>query len=226
MRVVLFGASGMVGQGVLRECVLDPGVTAVVSVVRRASAPALGRRSEKVREVVAHDLSDLSRVEGHLMGCDACFFCAGVSAIGMKEQDYRRVTYDLTLSAARTLFRLNPTTASSGMTFIYVSGAGTNSNGRAMWARVKGETEDWLLSMGFKAAYMFRPAMIVPRDGIVSKTKAYRLLYAALRRVLPLLLWRFPHYVTTTDQLGRAMIAVARHGYAKPVLEAEDIARV
>jgi uncharacterized protein YbjT (DUF2867 family) len=186
----------------------------------------LGRRSEKLREVVAGDLADLSRIEGELVGSDACLFCTGVSAMGMNEADYRRVTYHLTIAVARTLLRLNPATANGGMTFVYVSGAGTNANGRAMWARVKGETEDWLLSMGFKAAYMFRPAMIVPRDGIVSKTRAYRVLYAALKPVLPLLLRRFPRYVTTTDQVGRAMIAVAKHGYAKPVLEPEDIARV
>jgi uncharacterized protein YbjT (DUF2867 family) len=225
LKVVLFGATGMVGEGVLRECVLDPEVTAVVSVVRRATGPGLGRRSEKVREVVAADLGDLSRVEGELMGYDACLFCVGVSAVGMKEAEYRRVTYDTTIAAARTLLRVNPT-ASGGMTFVYVSGAGTDANGRAMWARVKGETEDWLLSMGFKAAYMFRPGMIVPRDGIVSKTGWYRMVYGAMRPVLPWLLRVFPKYVTTTDQVGRAMIAVAKHGYAKAVLESEDIARV
>ena len=133
----------------------------------------------------------------------------------------------MTIAAARTLLRVNPTGEyGEGMTFVYVSGAGTDANGRAMWARVKGETEDWLLSMGFKAAYMFRPGMIVPRDGIVSKTGWYRAMYAAMRPVLPWLLRVFPKYVTTTDQMGRAMIAVAKHGYAKRVLEAEDIARV
>jgi len=226
LKVILFGASGMVGQGVLRECVLDPEVTAVVSVVRRATAPGLGRRSEKVRELVAGELGDLSRIEGELMGYDACLFCVGVSAVGMSEVDYRRVTYETTIAVARTLLRVNPTRAGGGMTFVYVSGAGTNANGRAMWARVKGATEDWLMSMGFKAAYMFRPGMIVPQDGIVSKTGWYRAMYVAMRPVLPWLLRVFPKYVTTTDQVGRAMIAVAKHGYAKPVLEAEDIARV
>jgi uncharacterized protein YbjT (DUF2867 family) len=216
----------MVGQGVLRECVLDPEVTTVVSVVRRPSGPSLGRRSDKVTEVITNDLSDLSKIAGELTGCDACLFCVGVSAMGMKQAEYRRLTFDLTTAVARTLLRVNPTTASSGMTFVYVSGAGTDANGRAMWARVKGETEDWLLSMGFKAAYMFRPAMIVPRDGIVSKTAMYRMIYAAMKPILPMLLRLFPKYVTTTDHLGRAMIAVAKHGYAKPVLEAEDIARV
>jgi uncharacterized protein YbjT (DUF2867 family) len=222
----VFGGTGMVGQGVLRECVLDPDVVAVVSVVRRATAPMLGRKSDKVREVVAKNLLDLTKVEGNFSGLDACFFCAGVSSVGMKEDEYRRVTFDLTMAAAWTLLRLNPTTASGGMTFIYVSGAGTDSSekGRVMWARVKGATENALLAMAFKAAYMFRPGVIVPLHGITSKTKLYRGIYAAMRPVLPLLLRWFPQVVTTTEQLGRAMLAVAKHGYAKPVLEARDIA--
>jgi uncharacterized protein YbjT (DUF2867 family) len=218
----------MVGQGVLRECVLDPDVETVVSVVRRATAPMLGRKSDKVREVVAENLYDLTKVEGNFSGLDACFFCAGVSSVGMKEDDYRRVTFDLTMAAARTLLRLNPTTASGGMTFVYVSGAGTDSSekGRVMWARVKGATENALLAMEFKAAYMFRPGLIVPLHGIMSKTKLYRGIYAAMRPVLPLLLRLFPQVVTTTEQVGRAMLAVAKHGYAKPVLESRDIARM
>jgi uncharacterized protein YbjT (DUF2867 family) len=222
----VFGGTGMVGQGVLRECVLDPGVESVVSVVRRATAPILGRKSDKVREVVAENFLDLTRVEGNFAGFDACFFCAGVSSVGMKEDEYRRVTFDLTIAAAQTLLRLNPTTASGGMTFVYVSGAGTDSSekGRVMWARVKGATENALLAMEFKAAYMFRPGVIVPLHGITSKTKLYRGIYAAMRPVLPLLLRRFPQVVTTTEQVGCAMLAVAKHGYAKPVLEARDIA--
>jgi uncharacterized protein YbjT (DUF2867 family) len=223
----VFGGTGMVGQGVLRECVLDPDVVSVVSVVRRATSPMLGRKSDKVREVVAENLFDLSKVEGNFSGLDACFFCAGVSSVGMKEDEYRRVTFDLTMAAARTLLRLNPTTASGGMTFIYVSGAGTDSSekGRVMWARVKGATENALLAMEFKAAYMFRPGVIVPLHGITSKTKLYRGIYAAMRPVLPLLLRWFPQAVTTTELMGRAMLAVAKHGYATPVLEARDIAK-
>jgi uncharacterized protein YbjT (DUF2867 family) len=218
----------MVGQGVLRECVLDPDVEAVVSVVRCATSPMLGRRSDKAREVVAENFYDLTRVEGNFSGLDVCFFCAGVSSMGMKEDDYRRVTFDLTMAAARTLLRLNPTTASGGMTFVYVSGAGTDSSekGRVMWARVKGATENALLAMAFKAAYMFRPGLIVPLHGITSKTKLYWGIYAAMRPVLPLLLRWFPQVVTTTEQVGRAMLAVAKYGYAKPVLEARDIAKV
>ena len=212
----------------LRECVLDPEVEAVVSVVRRATGPSLGRKSDKLREVVASNFFDYSKIAGNLAGFDVCLFCLGVSSVGMKEAQYRKVTYDLTLAAARTLLRVNPTTASGGMTFIYVSGAGTDSSerGRVMWARVKGATENALLGMGFKAAYMFRPGGIVPMHGITSKTRLYSSVYAVLRPVLPLLLRWFPQYVTTTEQLGRAMLAVAKHGYATPVLESRDIARV
>ena len=228
MRVILFGATGMVGQGVLRECVLDPQVEAVLSVVRRASGPSLGRRSEKVREIVTDNFYDFSRIEREFAGYDACFFCLGVSSFRMKEAEYRRVTFDLTMTAARAVLRENPTTASGGMTFIYVSGAGTDSSehGRVMWARVKGETENALLGMGFKAAYMFRPGAIVPLHGITSKTTLYRVTYTALKPFLPVLLRVFPKYVTTTEQVGRAMLAVAKHGYPKRVLEAVDIASV
>jgi uncharacterized protein YbjT (DUF2867 family) len=224
----------MVGQGVLRECVLDPDVESIVSVVRRATAPMLGRKSDKVREVVAENLFDLSKVEGNFSGLDACFFCAGVSSVGMKEDEYRRLTFDLTTAVARTLLRLNASGSASqqvgesarrGITFIYVSGAGTNARSRTMWARVKGETENALLAMGFKAAYMFRPGVIVPLDGITSKTKLYRGMYAVMRPVLPLLLRWFPQAVTTTELMGRAMLAVAKHGYAQAVLEARDIAK-
>ena len=216
----------MVGQGVLRECVLDPDVDSVVSVVRRETRPNMGRTSSKVREVVAANFYDYSKIEGNFIGYDACFFCLGTSAVGMKEAEYRRVTFDLTMAAARTLLRLNPPTASGGMTFIYVSGAGTNAKSRSMWSRVKGETENALLEMGFKAAYMFRPGMIVPLHGITSKTQWYRTTYAVMKPLLPILLRRFPKYVTTTEQVGRAMLAVAKHGYPKQVLEAVDIAKV
>lgn len=217
-RVILFGATGMVGQGVRRECVQDREVEAVLEVVRRASGPSLGRRSEKARELVVNDFYDFSGIEDAFAGYDACLFCLGVSSVGMKEAEYRRVTYDITMAAARAVRR-----AGVG-TFVYVSGAGTDANGRAMWARVKGETENALLGMGFKAAYMFRPGLIVPIDGIRSKTGVYQGVYTAMRPVLPLLLRMFPKHVTTTEQLGRAMLAVAKRGYPKQVLEAADIA--
>jgi uncharacterized protein YbjT (DUF2867 family) len=209
----------MVGQGVLRECLLDPDVETVLTIGRNAT----GQRHERLREIVQADLFRLSTIETELSGFDACFFCLGVSSAGMTEESYRPVTYDLTISVARTLAKLNPR-----MTFIYVSGMGTDStgHGRIMWARVKGETENALLAMPFKAAYMFRPALIVPLDGIQSKTKLYRVVYAALGPLLPWLYAIAPRYVTTTAQVARAMLAVARRGAPVPVLENRDINQV
>jgi uncharacterized protein YbjT (DUF2867 family) len=216
VRILLFGATGMVGQGVLRECLLDPGVRSVL-VVGRSS---IGKRDEKLRELVLPDVADLSDVEAELAGFDACFFCLGVSSVGMPEERYTQLTYDLTLSVAQTLARLN-----SGMTFVYISGAGTDSSerGRTMWARVKGRTENALLQLPFKAAYMFRPAAIVPMHGVRSKTGWYRMLYALMTPFYPALKALFPNGVTTTERVGRAMLAVARRGYSKPVLETRDI---
>lgn len=215
MDVIVFGATGMIGQGVLRECLLDPDVDRVLTVGRSAT----GQTAAKLRELVAADLFDLSAIEPDLHGFDACFFCLGVSSAGMSEDDYRRVTYDLTLSVARTLASANP-----GMTFMYVTGAGTDSSerGRSMWARVKGETENALLRLPFKAAYMFRPAGIVPLHGITSKTRIYRIAYTLTRPFWPLLQAAFPRYVTDTERLGRAMLKVAKQGAPKPILETRD----
>jgi uncharacterized protein YbjT (DUF2867 family) len=214
MNVILFGASGMVGQGVLRECLLDPGVEKILSIGRSRT----GREDPKLREIVHKDIGNLAPIEDQLRGYDACFFTLGVSSVGMKEADYRRITYDLTLGAARTLARLNPQ-----MTFIYVSGAGTDSGGRSMWARVKGETENALLGLPFKAAYMFRPGFIQPLHGIKSKTALYQILYAILGPFNSLVLKFFPKYATSTEVLGRAMIKAARQGAPKKVLESQDI---
>jgi uncharacterized protein YbjT (DUF2867 family) len=216
MKVILFGATGMVGQGVLRECVIDPAVERVLAVGRSAT----GQHHAKLRDLVLEDFLDFSAVTRELAGYDACFFCLGVSSAGMTEADYRRVTYDVTLAAARSLATINP-----AMTFIYVSGAGTDSTerGRSMWARVKGQTENALLGLPFKSAYMFRPAAIQPLHGITSKTRWYRLLYAATRPLLPFLRALIPNYITTTEQIGRAMIAVAATGADRRVLENEDI---
>lgn len=215
MKVLIFGASGMVGQGVLRECVLAPDVEELVAVGRGPS----GSQHPKLREIIVPDLQDYRAVESQLVGFDACFFCLGVSAGGMDEAQYSRITHDLTLAAARTLARLNP-----GMTFVYVSGQGTDSSarGRIMWARVKGRTENDLLALPLKAV-MFRPAAIRPLHGIVSKTFAYRALYALAAPLLPLLDGRLPRFLTTTEQVGRAMLRVAREGSPKPVLENIDI---
>src|SRR6266852_4313405 len=212
MNILLFGATGMVGQGVLRECLLDPGVRLVQSIGRSAS----GVQHAKLREIVHADLWDYSSIEISLSGFDACFFCLGVSSAGMKEDAYARVTYGITMAAANTLSRLDPQ-----MTFIYVSGAGTDSSeqGRTMWARVKGKTENALLRLPFKAAYMFRPGVIEPVHGARSKTTAYRLFYVLTKPVLPMLRWAFPDFILTTEQIGRAMLAVARNGAPKRILE-------
>ncbi|MFL5353090.1 epimerase [Archangium sp.] len=216
MKVILFGATGMVGQGVLRECLLDPGVEQVLTVGRNAT----GQQHPKLRELAHKELTGFSTVEKELTGYDTCFFCLGVSAAGMSEQDYRAVTYDIALAAGRSLARLNP-----GMTFIYVSGEGTDSTGKAfsMWARVKGETENALLKLPFKAAYMFRPGYIQPLHGIVSRTGLYRTTYRFLGWLYPVLRVLFRKHVTTTEQVGRAMLQVARQGATKRVLETPDI---
>ena len=206
----------MVGQGALRECLDHADVTSVLVVGRSSS----GIKHEKAREVIHDDFLDYSGIEDALRGYDACFFCLGVSAAGMSEQDYHRVTYEFTLRAAETLAKLNP-----DMTFCYVSGTGTDSTerDRSMWARVKGKTENHLMRLPFKAAFMFRPGYIQPLKGIKSKTRLYRLSYAVVGPFYPVLKTLFPHFVTTTEKLGLAMIRVAGTGYPRQVLENRDI---
>jgi len=219
MNVILFGSTGMVGQGVLRECLLDPDVGKILSIGRRAT----GQQHPKLRELVHSNMLDFSTVEDQLSDFDACLFCLGISSVGLSEEEYRRITFDITMAAARTLLRLNP-----AMTFLYVSGMGTDSSeqGRTMWARVKGHTENELLRMPFKAAYMLRPGVIVPLHGIKSKTKLYQFFYAALGPLLRLAHALFPKQIVTTEQLGRAMLKISRQGAPKPVLEASDISRL
>jgi uncharacterized protein YbjT (DUF2867 family) len=216
VNVLLFGATGMVGQGVLRECLRDPGVEQVLSIGRSAT----GQPSPKLREIVLPDVAELSAVEPELVGFGACFFCLGVSSLGMGEEHYARLTHDLTLAVARTVVRDCP-----ALTFVYVSGAGTDSSerGRSMWARVKGKTENELLGLPFKAAYMFRPGAILPMHGVRSKTRWVRWLYALAAPVAPA--WRtlFPDTITTTEQVGHAMLRVAREGYPTRILETRDI---
>jgi uncharacterized protein YbjT (DUF2867 family) len=216
MNVLLFGATGMVGQGVLRECLQDPGVQRVQIVGRTPS----GLQHPKLRELLHQDLWNFASVEARLSGFDACFFCLGVSAAKVSAAEYERVTYGITLAAAETLARLNP-----NMTFIYVSGAGTDSSeqGRTMWARVKGKTENAVLGLPFKGAYMFRPGIIEPAHGAKSKTRLYRAFYGFSKPVLPLLRWLLPNYVLTTEEVGRAMQKVARTGAPKNILESKDI---
>jgi len=218
MKVILFGASGMVGQGVLRECLLDPQVSEVLSIGRST----LTQSHPKLRQLTLPDLGALSALEPQLGGYDACFFCLGISSVGMSEADYRAVTFDLTLAAARPLARLNPT-----MTFIYVSGVGTDSSerGRSMWARVKGATENALLALPFHAV-MFRPGAILPLHGIRSKTRAYDLLYRLFKPLWLGALRLFPNQVTTTERVGLAMLAVARRATDLRIVEPAQINRL
>jgi uncharacterized protein YbjT (DUF2867 family) len=216
MNVLLFGATGMIGQGALRECLLDPGVDRVVTVGRSPTRVT----NPKLREIVYNDLPNFSPIEALLAPFDACFFCLGVTSAGMSEADYTRITYDITMAAASVLVRLNPE-----MTFVFVSGAGTDSTGRGrlMWARVKGKTENALLRMPFKAAYMFRPGVIQPLHGVRSRTAAYRMLYSVTAPLIPLLRRLFPNQILTTEEMGRAMLAAVRRGAPKRVLESRDI---
>ncbi|MFC9324393.1 epimerase [Kitasatospora sp. NPDC057015] len=220
MNVIIFGATGMIGRAVLRECLADDSVERVLTIGRTP----LGLAHRKLRDVLQPDPSDLSDPALELAGYDACFFCLGVSAVGMKEDAYRRVTYDLTLTVARTLAAANP-----ALTFAYVSGEGTDSTerGRSMWARVKGRTENELLRLPFNA-YMFRPGIVAPQRGVVSKTRLYRTVYAVTGPLLHLLRRVAPNLVTTGEQLGRSMIAVATPGVdpGTRILRPRDINRL
>jgi len=218
MKVLIVGASGMVGQGVLRECLAAPDVREVIVFGRSQIEPTLPR----LRQLVQDDMFDLTPLEPELRGIDACFFCLGVSSNGMSEAAYRHITYDLTLAIAIVLARLNP-----AMTFIYVSGAGTDSTelGRNMWARVKGQTENALKKLPFAGVCLFRPAIIQPLHGIQSKTPSYRRFYRLARPFLPLMASWFPSFVVTTEQIGLAMLNAARRGHGRLVLESRDIAR-
>lgn len=219
MKIVLFGATGMVGQGVLRECLRAEDVREVVTVGRTAT----GLSHPKLRELVHADLFDYRAIEAELGDLDACFFCLGASASGLREAEYTRVNHDLPLAAAETLVRLNPK-----MVFVYVSGLATDSSekGRIMWARVKGRTENALLRLPFKAAYMFRPGFIVPLHGERSRTALYRWFYFFGAPFMPALRRLFPRQALTTEQIGLAMLGVVRGGAPKPVLEVADIRAV
>ena len=219
MDVVIFGATGMVGQGVLRECLRDPEITRVVTV-GRAAPPAA---DPKLRALTVPDLFDLSPIAGELTNLDACFYAIGVTSLGMSEADYTRVTHDLTLSVANFLLARNPRLA-----FVFVSGASSDSSeqGRVMWARVKGKTENALLRMPFKGVTIVRPGLIIPMHGIRSRTRLYNILYVVLRPLVPLFKRLAPNQVTTTERLGRTMIRLAKGGYDRQVLEGEKLAAV
>ena len=219
MKVLVFGATGMLGQAIVRECLRDESVTRVIVIGRRSTGVA----DAKLVEIVEADITHLAPHEALLRDVDACLFCLGVTSLGLSEGDYSRLTYDLTLTVARELVRIN-----LHMTFIYVSGAGTDSTerGGSMWARVKGRTENALLTVGFHAAYMFRPGAIIPLHGIRSRTEWYNAVYALIRPIAAPLTRLAPRLVTTTDRIARAMLVVARDGYASPILESSDINRL
>jgi uncharacterized protein YbjT (DUF2867 family) len=219
MKVILFGATGMVGQGVLKECLKDPDVAQVLVVGRSP----LGLSGPKLIEILHPDFTDFSPLESRFAGFDACFFCLGVSSVGMSEKDYAHITYDLTLAAGKSLAKANPQ-----MVFIYVSGEGTDSTekGKSMWARVKGKTENDLMKLFPATAYGFRPGGIEPMDGIRPKVRWIRNLYWVLAPLIPLLRKLFPGQITTTRRVGRAMIRVARERPSQTIWVTRDINRL
>ncbi|SEF71362.1 NAD(P)H-binding [Bryocella elongata] len=214
MNVLLFGASGMVGQGVLHTCLEDSRVERILVVTRKV----LDSTSPKVEQLVRQDFLDWSDVEDRFAGFDTCFFCLGVSSVGMDEARYRAVTYDITMAVALMLERVG-----SLRTFIYVSGAGTNAQGRQMWARVKGQTESALLLLPFRQIYCFRPGYIQPMHGVQSKTGWYNAIYKVAGWMYPVLRALAPKYVITTDEIGTAMIGVSERGFSRGILESVDI---
>jgi len=215
MKVILFGSTGMLGQGVLKECLKDPVVESVLVVNRQTCRVT----HPKLTEIIQADFFNLSTISRELTGYNVCLFCLGVSSAGMKEADYYKMTYQLTTYVATTLLNLN-----QGMTFCYISGAGTDSSekGNTMWARVKGKTENELLKMAFKNAYMFRPGYIHPMGGEKSKTKLYNLLMP-LFKPLYFFLKHAESLATNTITLGKAMIIASSEGYEKKILESRDI---
>ena len=222
VKAIVFGATGMIGQGVLRECLLDPGVERVLTVGRNPT----GRQHDKLHEIAHRDLLDFTTIRNELAGYNACFFCLGVTSAGMSEPAYRRVTYEITLAAARTLVEVNP-----AMTFIFVSGAGADSSerGRVMWARVKGAAENAILAMPFKASYVFRPAFVQPLHGISSRTPWYNALYRVFGPLFPLLSRLAPGHMLTTEEIGKAMLILARRSTLREgsrVLASRDIRAV
>ena len=216
MKVIITGATGMVGKGVLLECLDHPDISGILSISRKTT----DIQHPKLIELIHNDFSEYTSINEQLAGYDACYACMGVSAAGMKEEQYIRFTYDFTISLAKELLLINP-----GMTFIYVSGEGTDSteSGRSMWARVKGKTENDLLNLGFKQAFMFRPGAIIPLRGIQPSSKLYRVLINNLKWLIKLIKSIAPNAVVDTTQIGLAMINVTKSGYTKNVFKPLDI---
>ncbi|MEU8661646.1 epimerase [Actinoplanes philippinensis] len=215
MNVIIFGATGMVGQSALHASLLDPDVGQVLAVVRTPT----GVKHPKVREVLLDDFADLTPIEDELVGYDACFYCLGVSSVGLEEAAYTRVSYEYPVAAAHTLVKINP-----DMTFVYVSGGGTDPSSRQMWARVKGRTENAVIET-FRNGYAFRPGMVQPTFPATSKTNLFRTVYALTAPVFPLLERIAPQYAITTDRLGRAMLHAARTGFPQHIVENRDLCR-
>jgi uncharacterized protein YbjT (DUF2867 family) len=212
INAVIFGSTGMVGEGVLHTALEHPDVESVLVIVRRPTNVI----HSKLIEFIHDDFYNYSSIEAHLNGYNACFFCLGVSSIGMNEKDYTKVTYDLTLQTAKILSKHNP-----AMTFCYVSGQGTDitEKGHAMWARVKGKTENDLSALQFKAVYSFRPGYINPIKGLKHAykiSKVISLIYPLLKTILL-------KYACELDDLGMAMIQTVKTGYEKKILENRDI---
>ncbi len=212
IKAIITGSTGMVGEGVLHECLLHPDVESVLVITRNPC----GVKHEKIKEIIHKDFFDLSSIEEQLIGYNACYFCAGVSSMGKTEEEYRRITYDLTMNLANILLKLNP-----DLTFCYVSGVGTDSSekGRSMWARIKGKTENELLKLPFKEAYMFRPGYIQPTKGLNNSYKVYKV----LAPLYPLWKIIFPKHVVSLKEIGLAMINVTLQGSGKKILECTDI---
>ena len=215
-KVLITGASGMVGKGVLLECLDHPSINEVLVIGRNP----IGIEHPKLKELIHKDFTDYSNIKDQLSGVDACFFCLGISSVGIKEPDYKRITYDFTLALAKTLFDINPQ-----LTFNYVSGAGTGSSekGRVMWVRVKGKTENDLLSFGFKQAFMFRPGIIIPLKGIKSRTKSYQFMYDYFMWLVKCIKAIAPNSVVNTTQIGLAMINSMTSDYPQKILDPKDI---
>ncbi|MDP4117535.1 MAG: NAD-dependent epimerase/dehydratase family protein [Bacteroidota bacterium] len=215
IKAIIFGATGMVGEGVLHECLNHPEVESVLVINRKPC----GVQHNKLKEIIVKDLQDISELSDQICGYNACYFCAGVSSVGMKEPEYRQITYDLTMTVANFLVRLNPE-----MVFCYISGLGTDSSekGRLMWARIKGKTENDLMKLPFKAAYMFRPGFIQPTKGLKNAYKIYKV----LTPFFPLFEALFPSQVCKLSEIGNSMINVTLNGSEIKILDCKDIRRL